>query len=291
MSTTTSTSTTKRNTCSRHSVCEEDGYFEEDDCHADFCQCWQGWGWVMSCMSPLKFDETLPGCRWEEDVPSCRSTCDSLCQGLENVFVAAGCCSDSYCYCSSENDNPELLCDSGTTFCPNLARCVEGCSESECCLQTTTTTSTTTTTTTSTTTTSTTTTTTSTTTTTITTTTETTTTTTAETTTTTTGSVCDSLCAGFDDGVFASEDCCSDSYCFCSEINGNPSYNCSAGMGFCPKSELCVENCFESGCCILSTTIHETTTHNYNTTSSSSTDSTTTTTGTTTTTLSSTSTR
>ena len=71
--------------------------------------------------------------------------------------------------------------------------------------------------------------------------------------TTTTVSVCDSLCEGLDDGGFVSEDCCSDSYCFCSEINGNPSFNCPAGMGFCPNQLACVEECSETECCIPTT--------------------------------------
>ena len=54
-------STTKSNTCTRHTLCKEDGYWEEEDCGSTFCQCWNGWGWVMSCMWPLKFDETIPG--------------------------------------------------------------------------------------------------------------------------------------------------------------------------------------------------------------------------------------
>ena len=43
--------------------CQEDGYWNEEDCGPDFCQCWRGWGWVKTCMEPLVFDETLPGCR------------------------------------------------------------------------------------------------------------------------------------------------------------------------------------------------------------------------------------
>ena len=54
-------STTKRNTCNSHTTCDEDGYFQEAECSGDFCQCWNGWGWRMSCMEPLKFDENLPG--------------------------------------------------------------------------------------------------------------------------------------------------------------------------------------------------------------------------------------
>ena len=55
--------TTRRNTCTRHTSCQEDGYWNEEDCGPDFCQCWRGWGWVKTCMEPLVFDETLPGCR------------------------------------------------------------------------------------------------------------------------------------------------------------------------------------------------------------------------------------
>ena len=88
---------------------------------------------------------------------------------------------------------------------------------------------------------------------------------------------CDSLCDGLDDGGFVSEDCCSDSYCLCSEINGNPTYNCSAGTGFCPNQEKCVEDCSESGCCLPTSTTPGTTETTTGTTQSSSTNTTTTT--------------
>ena len=53
--------------------CQQDGYWNEADCSPDFCQCWRGWGWVKTCMEPLVFDETLPGCRWRDQVESCQS--------------------------------------------------------------------------------------------------------------------------------------------------------------------------------------------------------------------------
>ena len=157
VTTTTTASTTKRNTCTKHTSCQEDGYYEEGECQAEFCQCWQGWGWVMACMEPLKFDQNLPGCRWEADVPSCQTTttsaststtstttsstttttstttsstttgslCDQLCSGFDDDYVATDCCSENFCFCSEVNNNPLLKCKPGEGFCSNLSECVQ----------------------------------------------------------------------------------------------------------------------------------------------------------------------
>merc|ERR1711970_120573 len=72
--TTTPTTTTKSNTCKLHTTCVEDGYFPEGDCLPTFCTCYDGWGFVQQCMTPLKFDEIISGCNWEEQVPGCHPT-------------------------------------------------------------------------------------------------------------------------------------------------------------------------------------------------------------------------
>ena len=56
VTTSTTHSTTKSNTCNQHNNCNEDGVFAEGPCKSTFCQCWHGYGWVMECMEPLKFD-------------------------------------------------------------------------------------------------------------------------------------------------------------------------------------------------------------------------------------------
>ena len=61
------------------------------------------------------------------------SHCDKLCVGLDQLKVSDHCCSQSYCFCSEVNKNPELKCAQGKTFCFNQQLCVEDCYSTECC--------------------------------------------------------------------------------------------------------------------------------------------------------------
>ena len=54
-----------------------------------------------------------------------------------------------------------------------------------------------------------------------------------------------------------SGECCSEFYCHCSLQNGNPSFQCEDGKGFCAKVSACVDNCSEladNKCCLEFTT-------------------------------------
>ena len=66
---------TRSNTCAVTRDCSGlEGDYAEGPCQAQFCRCWDGFGWLESCMDPLKFDADTGACLWEEEVAGCGAT-------------------------------------------------------------------------------------------------------------------------------------------------------------------------------------------------------------------------
>jgi len=56
------------------STCEEDGYFGEGSCEADFCQCIGGTGHLLHCQPGLFYNEVTHVCDWPWNIQGCLAT-------------------------------------------------------------------------------------------------------------------------------------------------------------------------------------------------------------------------
>jgi len=245
---TTPVPTTPPSEACRANTCEEDGFFPEGVCEADFCQCVGGIGHMLHCQEGLYYNPNTHVCDWPWNNPGCLTTsapegnstvpvtntpppttapggnttapgpttpssqCSYNCTEANGEF-AEGCCENSFCTCY-QGEGFLQHCPPGAVFNEEEGICDEPSTVACCQAANTTTTLATNST---------------------------------DPVTTISPDDCGLDCAGHLDGAFA-EGCCLPNYCVCEGGVGFP-HACNNGtvfddvVGFChnPANVACCE--------------------------------------------------